>query len=243
MHPFSTHELVAAWDDASALPACERPLALLAASCPEHDRSELEQLSVGTRDALLLTQRERAFGSRVVSLADCPRCAQTAELAFDVRDVRLPAGPRERRLAVRSRGYRLVVDVPTAADFEAAARQPGEPEAIACLLERCVVSAKHGGEDVSPSALPRAVVAALERRLTKADPQADVELEASCAGCGQSWLAPFDIGSFFWSEIEAWALRVLSEVHRLALAYGWREPDVLALSPRRRNLYLEIAGT
>ena len=38
----------------------------------------------------------------------------------------------------------------------------------------------------------------------------------------------------------AWAVRLLGEVHELASAYGWREHDVLALSPWRRQAYLQM---
>ena len=50
----------------------------------------------------------------------------------------------------------------------------------------------------------------------------------------------FDIVSFFWAEIDAWARRVLREVNVLARAYGWRESDILALSPVRRQIYLSM---
>jgi hypothetical protein len=33
---------------------------------------------------------------------------------------------------------------------------------------------------------------------------------------------------------------VLREVHILASAYGWREDDILAMSPARRRIYLEM---
>jgi len=52
----------------------------------------------------------------------------------------------------------------------------------------------------------------------------------------------FDILTYLWSEIEDWAQRLLLEVHTLALAYGWSERDILAMSPRRRRLYLEMVG-
>jgi hypothetical protein len=34
---------------------------------------------------------------------------------------------------------------------------------------------------------------------------------------------------------------MLYDVHALASAYGWREADVLAMSPMRRQVYLELA--
>ena len=61
-----------------------------------------------------------------------------------------------------------------------------------------------------------------------------------CPECGHRWHATFDIVSFFWSEIDAWAYRTLHQVHRLASAYGWREADILAMSPWRRQFYLSL---
>ena len=51
---------------------------------------------------------------------------------------------------------------------------------------------------------------------------------------------PPDIASFFWSEIHSWAQRALREVATLARAYGWREADILSMSARRRQAYLEM---
>ena len=49
-----------------------------------------------------------------------------------------------------------------------------------------------------------------------------------------------DIGEFFWRELTVQAKRLLREVHLLARGYGWREADVLALHPRRRQAYLDL---
>ena len=38
------------------------------------------------------------------------------------------------------------------------------------------------------------------------------------------------------------ATRLLGEVHTLARAYHWREAEILAMSSRRRQAYLELAG-
>jgi hypothetical protein len=45
-----------------------------------------------------------------------------------------------------------------------------------------------------------------------------------------------------WTELRAHARRLLREVDVLARAYGWTEPDVLALDERRRAAYLELAA-
>jgi hypothetical protein len=61
----------------------------------------------------------------------------------------------------------------------------------------------------------------------------------TCPSCGASWQEGLDILSFFWDEIENWAYRTLHEIHMLALAYGWSEPEILSLSAARRQMYLE----
>jgi hypothetical protein len=76
--------------------------------------------------------------------------------------------------------------------------------------------------------------------MAELDPQSDVELSLSCPNCGHAWRAPLDIASYFWSEVEAWAQRLLLEVHQLARGYGWSERDILAMSARRRRAYLEM---
>jgi hypothetical protein len=42
--------------------------------------------------------------------------------------------------------------------------------------------------------------------------------------------------------VEVQAMRLVGDVHALARIYGWTEADVLAMSPRRRATYLELAG-
>jgi hypothetical protein len=105
-----------------------------------------------------------------------------------------------------------------------------------------VIAAERDGESVPASSLPETVLSAAAAFLAAADAQADVQLAVSCAGCGHGWTALFDIVSFFWSELEAWALGILREVHTLASAYGWREADILALSPARRLSYLQLVS-
>ena len=99
------------------------------------------------------------------------------------------------------------------------------------LLTRCVI-----GPDVAVTA---EILAAVEAELDALDPGAAPSVELDCPDCGRRWSAPFELAEFVWSEVDRFARRVLSDVHTLARAYGWREPDVLALSPARRSFYLQ----
>jgi hypothetical protein len=87
-----------------------------------------------------------------------------------------------------------------------------------------------------------AVVSLIAEGMAQADPQAMVQLSLTCPACGQRWLAAFDIAAYLWAEVDDWAKRTLRDVHVLASAYSWREADILALSPTRRRLYLDLIG-
>jgi hypothetical protein len=69
-----------------------------------------------------------------------------------------------------------------------------------------------------------------------------MQLALVCPTCGSGWAVAFDIVAFFWTELQAWAQRMLRDIHTLARAYGWREADILALSPLRRQVYLELSS-
>ena len=77
-------------------------------------------------------------------------------------------------------------------------------------------------------------------RIAEADPQADVEVALNCPCCQHTWQTDFDIVSYLWAELHAWATRLFREVHLLASAYGWSESDILNMSARRRRHYLEM---
>jgi hypothetical protein len=61
-----------------------------------------------------------------------------------------------------------------------------------------------------------------------------------CPACTRNWTESFDIESFFWVELQAWAARILREIHQLASAYGWSEREILALPSFRRTTYLNL---
>jgi hypothetical protein len=236
MRALAASELLDVWERGLAQPPAERALALLSAARPESTPAELARLSIGRRDAGLLALRERTFGTRIVSLADCPRCGDRLELEFDAAEIKAPMDDDQPgTLAVEAGGREIRFRLPDSTDLLAVAGQPDVTRTRELLLQRCLI-------DMSVEELPADAIEIVAARMADADPQGDVQLDMTCPACGHQWNAVFDIAAFFWSEIHAWAHRTLGDVHRLATAYGWREPDILALSPWRRQVYLELAG-
>lgn len=233
----AAHELLDVWERALPLPPARRALALLAVAADDAPEA-LARLPVGRRDAQLLRLRERLFGSRLQTLANCPACGEQLELDFDAADIRapeaLPGGP----LTIEAQGYRVRFRLPSSLDLAVLA--PGD--STLRLLECCVAEAFFEEAAIGASELPPAIVAAVAAEMSRADPQADVRLALVCPSCGHDWPAPFDIVAFLWAELDAWARRTLRDIHTLATAYGWREVDILALSPWRRQFYLQMVA-
>src|SRR6185295_12170205 len=236
MRPLSAPALLTAWERGLAEPPAQRALTLLAAACPETSAEDLARESIGRRDGRLLTLREWTFGPRL-------------ETAFDVAEIRLDGageGPAE-PLSLSVAGCELTFRLPNSLDLAAlAAAPPGSHDlegARRLLLARCLLALRgtDGGE-TALDRLPETALQAVADRMAEADPQGDVQLSLACPSCSHAWPAPFDIASYFWTEVDAWARVLLHEIHVLASAYGWWEEDILALSPWRRRAYLELIG-
>jgi hypothetical protein len=77
-------------------------------------------------------------------------------------------------------------------------------------------------------------------RLAECDAGAEVLLDLVCPTCEHTQQLPFDIATFFYKEISWQAQNLMREVHSLARAYGWHEAEILSMSARRRQFYLEM---
>ncbi len=241
MRALSLLELLRVWESGLTQGPVERALTLLGAAYPDTPRESLASLTIGRRDASLLTLREWTFGSRVDSVVACPECGQRLELSFDVSDVRVTACEETVEVTMMLADYDLRLRPPNSLDIAAIAAEPALEVKRRMLFERCVVAVSRDGRTTTAASLPEEAMEAAASHLAEADPQADVQLNVACP-CGRRWHSAFDIVSFFWAEIEAWACRILREVHVLASAYGWCEADILALSPARRQFYLAMVG-
>lgn len=243
MRPLSAHALLRAWEIGQRQHPIDRALTLLRASLPEKSLAELATLNLGRRDAYLLALRELTFGPQANGFAECPKCRERLEFDLNLADIRISdpetAPAAAYQLAVA--GIELTFRLPNSEDLAAIARVKNVAVANSMLVKRCLLQASRDGIALADSELPPAVVTQLAEQVVECDPQAEVLLSLSCPACNHSWQALFDIASFFWTEIDAQAKRLLQEVHWLAQFYGWRESDILSMSAARRQLYLELA--
>ena len=229
MRALTAEELLIAAERFRLEPLPRRGAALLAlAAAPGEDTMALP---IGERDGRLLALRAATFGRDLTAIASCPACAERVEVTLDAAGFAENPSARN-EVEVRAAGRVIRARVPNGHDVLAAMTSD---DARRALLERCIV-------DGDARTLPDEVLTAVEEELERADPRADLRLVLTCPTCDAKWDDGFDITSFFWTEINLAATRLARQVHTLAAAYGWREPDILAMTPWRRQLYVELVS-
>jgi len=232
---FSAPTLLALWETGVEHAIAARPAALLAGIAGESPDA-VARLGVGQRDGRLLECFAGYGGDRFEAVTDCPECNVPVELEFDAADVSRPTaigGP----VMLEEDGWVLSWRPPDTVDFCHAAEAGSVTGASAILLDRCLTIVR-GEENQNP---PEHLLERLFELAAASDPQAVIQLDIACPACDATWQAPFDIGAFLWTRIEADALRLLSEVRELAVCYCWSEAEILSLSPARRSAYLQLA--
>jgi hypothetical protein len=155
-------------------------------------------------------------------------------MEFELDAAQLPPTGTERVDSIEVDGHRFTC--PTSRHLAKLARRNDEPQTAARqLLLDCAQDA---------DALPRdqAALAELlqhiESTLEAVDPWVNIALDVRCPACAQTAVADFDIADYLWRQIEQRARQLLGDIHALAQAYGWTEPDILALGETRRAAYL-----
>lgn len=232
-------EILQIWECSHRGSLTAAAVAMLARAHPDMSPESCDALPIGARDQALLRLRERIFGPHLVCRADCPDCGDPLE--FDTTTATLRIGAATPGEHVVERGdVRVALRPPGSGDVAAAA---ADPDAHRSLLRRCVIAVWRGGEACSIEQVDPEMWDALGAALTELDPGADLRFALACPSCRREWSAPFDIVAILRDELTAFATRTLRDVDTLARAYGWREADILALSPLRRRLYLDLLSS
>jgi hypothetical protein len=234
---FDASELLALWERVGAVPFGERNDALLIAQCGA------PPTSLSMRNAALVALRARLFGNAQPLRGNCVRCGAVAEFVIDcaaLAGMLLPASDAAQSQLLAIDGHCIEFRVPDIADWREAcdAKDFG-----GAMLGHCVTRCEHDdGTPCAPEELPAPVADALSRRMEELEPGATVGFDLVCPECGTSWTAQMDVGDALWAELQSRAERLLLDIDLLARAYGWSEPQVLALSATRRAAYLQLVG-
>jgi hypothetical protein len=216
---------------------------------------DVSQLSLGDREALLLHARRLTFGGQIDCVLPCPECGERMDFQLQVdrllaQQAAAPP-PRyfEETMDTGSERVRVRFRVPSGADLEDALRSAHSPAAaVETVLALTVESLRWEGtpENVrAPVAIaveqwPAGLAAQISERMAELDPQAESALQLTCPVCRHSFTTSFDIGDYFFHELRAREHGRYRDVHQLALAYHWSESEILNMSPRKRQMYLDL---
>jgi hypothetical protein len=245
MRPPSAAALLDVWERGLKQGAINRALTLLQAVYPESSAGELAELSIGERDSRLLQVRQMLFGARLTNTTRCPRCSEQLEWESEVADLcvtdRVTTG---NELTAVSESCQLKFRLPNSTDLVALSdTRVAQQDKRKQLLERCLIEASNNkGEVLAIDQLPDSALQVMIQEMERVDSQSNLVVNLSCPACNHNWEALFDIVSYLWVEVNNWAESILRTVNLLARAYGWREADILGMSPTRRQIYFQMAG-
>jgi hypothetical protein len=191
------------------------------------------ELSASDRDFLLAALYRGLWGDRIVSSLACRECDALYDLSFELSVLQRQL--LEETASVRIEEARQLSDdsdrryrLPSAEDEERAARMGPK-----CGVERLLaqITGEEGGDAGS-----------IGRRLEALAPLIDVDLDTTCAECGQAQSARFDIQSFVLQRMLDEREGVLGEVHALASGYGWSLREIVSLPRSLRLALVERIG-
>lgn len=231
MKALSARDILRVVDQGEGCAPLDRPVVVLSL-VEEVEPETVSAWPIGRRDRALLELRQATFGDPLPCIFTCPACQERLETELLVSAFILPTPTSNEPFPVDLGDRTLSCRLPTTADLTWAASTPGDTATL--LAQRCTGVPDLGSDTVK----------VVSEAMAERDPQADIELALTCPDCSASWTAIFDIGTYFWAELEAKADALMAEVHVLARAYHWSENDILAMPPSRRRRYLKmVEGT
>jgi hypothetical protein len=252
MPSLTAQDILAVWEAGQNQHPVDRALTVLGSGFPDWTRGRLASLPLGQRDRMLLELRAQVFGDAMTAVTRCPKCGESLEvpiLLSQIASQRSAVSSHRSAFTLRSGKLEIRFRLPNSVDQGAAAASiqqsaVGSQPSVAgqVILQRCITGIRQGKKTIRAEYLPDKVADAVEARMAELDPLAEITFDITCPQCGNAWEELLDPATFLWAELAAEAKRLLSEVHVLARAYGWRESDILSLSEQRRHHYLELAS-
>lgn len=240
VRPLAGEALLETWECGSVQSQPGRAITLLMAGYPHLSPADAAAVTLPARDLALLDLRRRSFGATLALFAECASCGERLEFT-------LPADTAEAALeraagaesALLHEGCSLRLRLADTCDIAAAAAEPDLDAARTLLLDRCLDATDADGNAIPLEKLPEAARDVALAELAALHEPADLSVSLLCPACEKRQALAVDLPAFLWAEVRHAARRLVDEVHELAWAYGWSEQAILAMNPRRRQVYLE----
>ncbi|GLQ45831.1 hypothetical protein GCM10007862_08820 [Dyella lipolytica] len=237
MQALSGERLLAACEQAQGEHALLQAITLLAAVLPECDRAELLRLPITERNRLLLQLRQLSFGPVLEGYADCTRCGAAMEFSLSVADALAGMDEIQAPTSVdwTDQDIPLHLRQATTVDLLASIDAPTTEQAEARLLTRCL-----GLDELVDDVAQRITMPSARAQFEQIHAAGELHCTLRCPHCMEEETWELDVSHYVWQEARHAAHRLLTDIHTLALHYGWSESDIARMSQPRRNAYLEL---
>jgi hypothetical protein len=208
----------------------------------------VRSLCIGDREALLLHLRRLTFGDRLQCILACPflECKEKMDLDLNVRNLLLQTYSQNgewhnARLHDNGHLYDVRFRLPTGADQEAVSglAQTDLNAASSMLLRRCIGSIARE-DDSTVEVIPQSLETQLSSIMSEMDPQAELMLNMTCPACHRNFSVIFDTASYLSKEMASHMEHIYRDVHMLAFYYHWSESEIMGMTQRKRERYLDL---
>ncbi len=217
------------WESLAGMAPPARGAAVLVARGLAGDAGAARELPLAVAAREALAELRARVGPELDTVLTCPVCEALLDVPLPLDDVLAGSDVGEATQQVDG----VELRGPTTSDVLAAL---ASPDPAATLRARCQRWPAGTDPEGDPELAAR-VGAAAERLVGAAGAQVRLE----CPECGGDVLADVDVVRLLTERMTEEAQAVLTDVATLAVAFGWSEREVLALSPARLQAYLGLA--
>lgn len=242
MAPLLESGLLGVWERGCGQHPLDRALTIISAAYPETPPEQLPDLSIGRRDELLVNLYGKLFDENLGCFICCPKCGEQLEFSLSVEEIRASAKEDKIKepLEFKAEGFLIKFRLPTSRDLAAIANSMDLGKAKKKLVKSCVIHASKKGKPVRADRLPEKAIKKLGERILELDPMSEIVVDLKCPECGHKYLSFLDIVHHFWARLDCHIKYLLTEIHTIAVNYGWAEETILSMNPKRRQFYLEM---
>ncbi|MDH5479869.1 MAG: hypothetical protein OEX11_03820 [Nitrosomonas sp.] len=202
-------------------------------------KKRVKELSVGDRQFLMRHLAIHIDNALVWMSAKCGECSESFDISLRYSELPVkPAGNKFPETIIETELGKLKVRVPNGLDQEFVATVDNDEEATVILLKRLVSHAANKSTDavVDISSLKKEQIALIEEAIEQMAPEVATEVLAECPHCDTGNRVPVNP----YVCMERSDQNLFTEVHTLASCYHWNEHEILAMTRRRRHIYLGL---
>lgn len=202
-------------------------------------------LFISSRIEALLTLATSGGTEPVSMQLNCAQdtCAELLEIELSMEEIMSvqPPGTDTGTLPIPVQGTEYMFRKPTGADQLSWLNQSfaDEESAVAAMVSTLWVPGDSKKDEILSGLTQTSEwMEEIDRGMKAMDPLVHFSLAATCPACGTENTTVIDLEGLLLGRLHRIQRHLFHTIHRLAGYYHWSEPQILAISPKRRDYYL-----